>query len=64
MYVLLKWFARLFGSRNQRLLRGYGRIVAAASQLEPGLQALDDTALRAKTDEFTSALPPAPPWMR
>ncbi len=53
---MLKWFARLFGSRNQRLLRGYSRIVAAANQLEPGLQALDDTALRAKTAEFRQRL--------
>ena len=53
---MLKWFARLFGSRNQRLLRGYSQIVAAANQLEPGLQALDDTALRAKTAEFRQRL--------
>ena len=56
MYALLKWFSRLFGSRNQRLLRGYSRIVAAANQLEAGLQALDDTALRARTAEFRQRL--------
>ena len=53
---MLKWFARFFGSRNQRLLRGYGRIVVAANQLEANLQALDDTALRAKTAEFRQRL--------
>ncbi len=53
---MLKWFARLFGSRNQRLLRGYSRIVAAANQFEPGLQALDDAALQAKTAEFRQRL--------
>ncbi len=53
---MLKWFSRLFGSRNQRLLRGYSRIVAAANQLEAGLQALDDTALRARTAEFRQRL--------
>ncbi|MCE7902048.1 MAG: preprotein translocase subunit SecA, partial [Gammaproteobacteria bacterium PRO9] len=47
---------RLFGSRNQRVLRRYGRIVAATNQLEKGLQALDDAALKAKTAEFRQRL--------
>jgi preprotein translocase subunit SecA len=42
----------VFGSRNQRLLKRYGALVAAANALEPGLMALSDDALRAKTDEF------------
>ena len=53
---MLKWFARLFGSRNQRLLRGYSRIVAATNGFESSLQALDDAGLRAKTAEFRQRL--------
>jgi preprotein translocase subunit SecA len=53
---LFNWLTRLFGSRNQRLLRRYARIVAATNQLEPGLKALDDGALRARTDDFRQRL--------
>jgi preprotein translocase subunit SecA len=42
----------VFGSRNQRLLKRYGTLVAAANALEAGLQSLDDDALRAKTAEL------------
>ncbi|HEU4617189.1 MAG TPA: preprotein translocase subunit SecA [Gammaproteobacteria bacterium] len=42
----------LFGSRNQRLLKRYGGLVAAANAIEPELKKLDDAALRAKTAEF------------
>src|SRR5512139_1126278 len=42
----------VFGSRNQRLLKRYGSLVAAAGALEEGLRALGDDALRAKTDEL------------
>jgi len=56
MHVLLKWFPRLFGSRNQRLLARYSRVVAVANQLESGLKALDDEALKAKTAEFRQRL--------
>ena len=43
---------KLFGSRNQRLLKGYRRIVRKINQLEPQMQAMSDDELRAKTDEF------------
>jgi preprotein translocase subunit SecA len=39
----------VFGSRNQRLLKRYGVLVAAANALEDELKALGDEALRAKT---------------
>jgi preprotein translocase subunit SecA len=42
----------LFGSRNHRLIKRYGALVAAANALEPELKKLDDEALRAKTAEF------------
>ena len=47
-----KFLTSIFGSRNQRLLRQYGKIVNKINAFEEGLQALDDAALRAKTDEF------------
>ena len=43
---------KIFGSRNQRLLKTYGRTVARINALEPTMSALSDEALRAKTDEF------------
>ena len=39
----------VFGSRNQRLLRQYGKQVAAANALEAEITALDDAALKART---------------
>ena len=47
---------RVFGSRNERIVRGHGRTVRAANQFEAQLQALSDEALRAKTDEFRARL--------
>jgi len=47
---------RVFGSRNDRMVRGYGRYVRAANELEPQIQALSDEALRGKTEEFRRRL--------
>ena len=49
---MAKFLTSIFGSRNQRLLRQYGRVVKKINAQEEGLLALDDAALRAKTDEF------------
>ena len=46
----------IFGSRNERLLRQMYKTVAKINALEPGLQALSDAELRAKTDEFRKRL--------
>ncbi len=43
---------KIFGSRNDRLLKQYSRTVAEINALEPGLAALTDTELRGKTDEL------------
>jgi len=53
---LLPSLKRIFGSRNERLIRGYGRYIRAAKELEPGLKALSDEALRGKTEEFRQRL--------
>jgi preprotein translocase subunit SecA len=46
----------LVGSRNDRLLKQYRKIVAKVGSFEANLQSLDDTALAAKTAEFKSRL--------
>ena len=43
---------KVFGSRNDRLLRKYSQDVRAINALEPAMQALTDAELRAKTDTF------------
>jgi preprotein translocase subunit SecA len=43
---------KIFGSRNERLLKQYSRTVARINALEPGLAALGDAELRGKTDEL------------
>ncbi len=43
---------RIFGSRNERLLKQYSAAVREINALEPSIAALDDAALRAKTGEL------------
>ena len=43
---------KVFGSRNERLLKQYRRTVRAINALEPQISALSDDQLRAKTEEF------------
>src|SRR5678816_1084183 len=43
---------KVFGSRNERLLRQYSHSVRAINALESTISALSDDALRAKTAEF------------
>jgi len=47
---------RLFGSANERVLAQLRTRVEAINGLEPGLAALDDAALRARTDDFRARL--------
>jgi preprotein translocase subunit SecA len=50
---LLKFFSDFFtdllGSRNKRVLKGYGKLVAAINALEPGLKELSAEELSART---------------
>lgn len=46
----------LVGSRNDRLLKQYRKVVAKVGAFEASLQSLDDAALSAKTAEFKSRL--------
>ena len=43
---------KLFGSRNERLVKQYGQNVRVINDLEPAMQALSDVQLKAKTEEF------------
>ena len=47
---------KIFGSRNQRLLKQYQSTVRVINALEPVLEALSDAELKAKTDEFKSRI--------
>ena len=50
--MLGKITKKVFGSRNDRLIRNYQKIVTRINALEPEMQGLSDTQLQAKTDEF------------
>jgi preprotein translocase subunit SecA len=47
---------KLFGSANDRRIKGYASQVAAINALEPELEKLSDDALRVRTEEFRKQL--------
>ncbi|MCC7460840.1 MAG: preprotein translocase subunit SecA, partial [Gammaproteobacteria bacterium] len=49
---MLQTLTRVFGSRNDRIVKGYGRLVRAVGGQEAAVQALSDAQLAAKTGEF------------
>jgi len=53
---VLKALTKVFGSRNERLVKGYGRAVRASAGLEAKFSALSDEEMRAKTFEFRNRL--------
>jgi len=48
----MKMFKKIFGDDNQKQLKKAQKIVEKINALEESIKALDDTALKAKTDEF------------
>ncbi len=50
--MLSTLFKKVFGSRNERLIKQLTQKVAAINALEPAMQALSDEALKSKTAEF------------
>ncbi|MCX2863368.1 preprotein translocase subunit SecA [Paucibacter sp. PLA-PC-4] len=50
--MLPKLLTQIFGSRNERLLKQYRRVVQQINALEPKFEALSDDELRAQTEEF------------
>ncbi|HVN42228.1 MAG TPA: preprotein translocase subunit SecA [Steroidobacteraceae bacterium] len=53
---MANWLARIFGSRNQRLVAQYTGLVRKINALEPALQALSDAELAGKTQQFRDQL--------
>ncbi len=53
---MANWLTRLFGSRNQRIVGGYSKLVSRIGTFESSLAALDDAGLKAKTSEFRERL--------
>ena len=43
---------KIFGSRNERLLKQYSRSVAEINALEPAVAKLSDSLLKEKTNEL------------
>jgi preprotein translocase subunit SecA len=55
-FLVLNLLTRLFGSRNDRIVKGYEVTVRKAASFETALQGLSDEALGAKTQEFRKRL--------
>ena len=54
--MLPKLLTSIFGSRNDRLLKQYRRVVEQINVLEGELEALDDAALKARTSQLRERL--------
>lgn len=54
--MLMNLLTRVFGSRNQRVIRRFAAIVTKINAFEPAISALSDQALQAKTQEFRDRL--------
>jgi preprotein translocase subunit SecA len=54
--LVLQALTRVFGSRNDRLIKSYSRQVREANALEASLQALPDEVLQGKTAELRARL--------
>src|SRR5579872_7523940 len=48
----MSFLTKIFGSRNQRLIKQYSKIVRQINALEPAMEALSDAELQAKTPEM------------
>jgi preprotein translocase subunit SecA len=51
-----KFLIKIFGSRNERLVKAYSVIARQAGKFEEQIKKLDDEALKAKTAEFKTKL--------
>ncbi len=54
--MVSKFFSKIFGSRNERFLKGLSKVVGLINQHEAEIEKLDDEALQAKTTEFRQRL--------
>ncbi|MEZ5498579.1 MAG: preprotein translocase subunit SecA [Steroidobacteraceae bacterium] len=53
---MFQFLTRIFGSRNDRLVKGYRRRAQQSNALQAATERLADEELRAKTDEFRARL--------
>jgi preprotein translocase subunit SecA len=56
VFMATNVLTKIFGSRNDRLLKQYRKTVDRINALEPSLEKLSDEALRAKTEEFRTRI--------
>ena len=56
------FLTKIFGSRNDRLLKTYRKTIERINALEAPLEKLTDEQLRAKTREFIDRWPRARRW--
>jgi preprotein translocase subunit SecA len=56
MVAFSKVLTKVFGSRNERLLKRYRKIVEQINQLEPKVQAMTDAQLRERAHELRAGL--------
>lgn len=54
--MLQRTLKKIFGDRNQRLLKNIGKTVARINELEPDISALSDKELAAKTEQFRARI--------
>ena len=54
--MISRLFRRVFGSRNERLLSQFSKLVDKTNSLEDQTHALSDAKLRARTGEFRQRL--------
>ena len=52
----LSFLTKIFGSRNQRLLKQYGKTVRVINALEPRFEKMSDAELQAMTPAFKDRL--------
>jgi preprotein translocase subunit SecA len=50
--MAFKLLTKIFGSRNDRLLKNYRKLAAEVAKFEGEIESLDDAALRGKTETF------------
>lgn len=54
--MVSKFFSKIFGSRNERVLKKLRKVVDQIAVLEADIEKLDNSALQAKTEEFRQQL--------
>ncbi|MBV35527.1 MAG: preprotein translocase subunit SecA [Rickettsiales bacterium] len=52
----MSFLSKIFGSRNQRIIKRFSKVVEQINQLEPEFEALSDEEVKNKTSEFKSRL--------